>query len=89
MLQHSITIPFTDYIFHPAAKTCVNCNCTKPLQHFYKEKSSTDGRRKNCKQCKRTKDTAYQNAKYLRDPEYREYKKKNSKKQYAMLTMEQ
>ena len=85
MLQHSITIPFTDYNFYPPAKQCKQCGNTKPLQHFYKEKSKLDGRRANCKTCKKAKDTAFQNNKYAINAKFREYKKANSNAQYERL----
>ena len=81
-MQTMIQIPFTDYNYYPPAKQCKQCGNTKPLQHFYKEKTKLDGRRANCKACKRAKDTAHQNNKYAINEEYREYRKANSKRQH-------
>ena len=40
-------------------KTCTSCGCTKPLDSFYKSKSSKDGHETKCKACRNEQLAAY------------------------------
>jgi len=46
----------------PGAKRCQKCSLTKPLNQFYRNKSKTDGRQGQCKNCDRHQNKAWKQA---------------------------
>ena len=84
-MQTMIQIPFTDYNYQLTTKTCVKCYETKPIQHFYREKNNIDGRRNNCKECKKARDTAFKVNKYRTNEKFRESHKATQRDYYNRM----
>lgn len=42
-----------------ATKSCIRCGEVKPLSEFYRRPTAADGRRNDCKDCRRAADRAY------------------------------
>lgn len=62
-------------------KTCTKCGQTKALEEFHRDKRAKDGRRPDCKDCKRAA-----NSKRREDPTYREMEQqKNADRQRAKM----
>lgn len=62
-------------------KTCPNCNKTKSLEDFYKEKECAGGYRKICKLCRDIEVNAYRKKNRLKiNARYRAYNKKHYQK---------
>lgn len=69
-------------------KRCSHCRESKPLSEFHNNKRNTDGKHRDCKDCRKLENAKYRVSKREKEPDYfsnydREYSKANPEKRSA------
>ena len=67
---------------HESTKTCTKCHCELPLSSFNRQKGALDGRRPDCRDCRRVQHKAYYEKNRDKLAEYRQNTRERRREVY-------